>query len=75
MAHELGDIVIGRPFDDIPTGAALHDPAALQDRHLVTELQGLIQIVADEQNRFFDTSAALMARVDSTRAIRAPLDP
>src|SRR5882762_9079729 len=55
MAHELGDIVIGRPFDDVETGAGLHDPAALEDRHLVTELQGLIQIVADKQNRFFDT--------------------
>ena len=38
MAHELGDIVIGRPFDDVETGAGLHDPTALEDRHLVTEL-------------------------------------
>ena len=55
MADELGDIVIGRPLDDVPAGAALHDPAALEDRHLVTEFQGLIQIVADELNRLFDT--------------------
>src|SRR5438309_473350 len=54
MPHELGDIVVGGALDDVPTGAALHDPAALEDRHLVSELQGLVQIVADEQDRFPD---------------------
>src|SRR5882762_10512197 len=50
VPHELGDVVVGGPLHDVLRRAGLHDAATLEDRDPVAELQGLIEIVAHEED-------------------------
>src|SRR5947207_9526089 len=50
VLHELGDIVVGGPLEDVAARARLHDAPAFEDGDLVAELQGLVEIVTDEED-------------------------
>src|SRR5256884_2670922 len=50
VPHELGDIVVGGPLEDVAARARLHDAPAFEDGDLVAELQGLVEIVTDEED-------------------------
>ena len=51
MLHELTDVGICRAQHDVLGRACLHDAPALEYRRLVAELQRLVEIVCDEQDR------------------------
>src|SRR5450631_2349658 len=51
MLDELGDVGVRRPEQDVLGGAHLHDASALQDGDGVAELQRLVEIVTDEDDR------------------------
>src|SRR5947208_16108455 len=55
VLHELGDIVVGGPLEDVAARARLHDAPAFEDGDLVAELQGLVEIVTDEVDGLPDT--------------------
>src|ERR1700728_3559560 len=63
MPYEFGDVIVGGALHDILGRAGLYDAAAFEDRDLIAELQGLIEIVTDEQNR------ALHARLQRQQLI------
>src|SRR2546425_8772259 len=50
VPHELGDIVVGGSLEDVAARARLHDAPAFEDGDLVAELQGLVEIVTDEED-------------------------
>src|SRR5437588_541289 len=50
VPHELRDIVVGGPREDVGARARLHDAPAFEDGDLVAELQGLVEIVTDEED-------------------------
>src|SRR5438105_356619 len=50
VPHELRDIVVGWPREDVGARARLHDAPAFEDGDLVAELQGLVEIVTDEED-------------------------
>ena len=53
MGDEFGHIVADRIGDDLARGADLHDAATLHQGDAVTQFEGLIQIVADEDDGAF----------------------
>src|ERR1700733_14596911 len=50
VQDELCHVVVRRVLDDVTPGAGLHDAAAFHNRDLVAKLQGLIEIMADEED-------------------------
>src|ERR1700733_14527689 len=50
MPYELGDVIVGGALHDVFGRAGLYDAPAFEDRDLIAELQGLIEVVADEQD-------------------------
>ncbi len=50
VLDEIGHILVGRVLDDILRRAALDDAAAFHDGDAVADAEGLVEIVADEQD-------------------------
>src|SRR5947207_15528609 len=50
VLHELGDIVVSGPLEDVAARASLHHAPAFEDSDLVAALQGLVEIVTDEED-------------------------
>ena len=53
VLDELGHVVVLRLAEYLLRRPCLHDPPALHDRDLVAQLERLVQIVADENDRAF----------------------
>ena len=51
MFDEFGDIVVRRPQQDVFGRAALDDAAPFENGDPIAELHGLVEIVADEDDR------------------------
>ena len=51
MGNEILHIIGGRVGDDLARRAALHDPAAFHQGNAVADLERLVQIMADEDDR------------------------
>ena len=51
VLREVGHVVVGGSSDDLLGRADLHEPAVLHDRDAVAELQGLGEVVGDEDHR------------------------
>ncbi len=54
LLDEVGDVIVRRSKDDVLTGALLNDLAVAQNCDLVTQPQGLVEIVSDEHDRLLD---------------------
>src|SRR5207253_9227548 len=50
VPHELGDIVVGGPLEDVAARARLHDAPAFEAGDLVAAHQGLVEIVTDAEH-------------------------
>ena len=53
MPHERADVVGGRPQHDVLHGAGLDDVATFHDDDAVAQLDGLVKVVADEEDGLF----------------------
>ena len=51
VPDEVLDVVVGRPRDELLRRPDLDDPAGPHDHHVIAELQGLGEIVGDEDHR------------------------
>ena len=71
-ATKSRDIVVGGRRHDVLGRAGLDDPAALHDRDAVADLQRLVEVVADEDDRL--AAAAAAARAARPAACRGSAD-
>ncbi len=68
VRDEIGDVLVGRLQDDTLGLAVLHDAPTFHDGDVVAELQGLVEIVADEDDGFLEAGLQLEELVLQPRA-------